>query len=79
MPTTKISSKSQIVIPAEVRRKLGLRSGDVLHVEVEGERVVLTKQNRDSALQRLERFRGEHWKGAADALQRDRDAWKSRA
>jgi AbrB family looped-hinge helix DNA binding protein len=38
---TKISSKGQVVLPAPIRRKLGLRPGDPLDAMVEGGRIVL--------------------------------------
>jgi AbrB family looped-hinge helix DNA binding protein len=39
---TKVSTKGQIVLPAPVRRKLGLRPGDSLDVSAEEGRIVLT-------------------------------------
>ena len=33
----KISTKHQIAVPSEARRKLGLKAGDRLDVEVEGD------------------------------------------
>ena len=39
---TRVSSKGRVVLPERVRRRLGIRAGDALHVEVEGERIVLT-------------------------------------
>lgn len=74
MHSARISSKSQIVIPAEVRRKLGLHPGDVLDVEVEDDRIVLRK-TPESWLERLAAFRGEHWEGVAEEIQRERDEW----
>ncbi len=41
MTTTKVSSKGQIVIPAEIRRRLGIRKGQRLIVETRGDAVVL--------------------------------------
>ena len=41
--TTKISSKGQVVLPGPIRRKLGLRAGDVLEAAVEGDRIVLSR------------------------------------
>ncbi|ABL78875.1 AbrB/MazE/SpoVT family DNA-binding domain-containing protein [Thermofilum pendens] len=38
---TVVSRKGQVVIPKEVREKLGLVPGTVLRVRVEGKRVVL--------------------------------------
>ena len=39
---TKVSTKGQIVIPGPVRRRLGIRAGDPLEVDVEAGRIVLT-------------------------------------
>ena len=39
---TKVSTKGQIVLPVQIRRKLGLRTGDPLNAQVEGGRIVLT-------------------------------------
>ncbi len=41
MPTTTVSSRYQITLPAEVRKALGIKPGDRLEVEVEGGRIVL--------------------------------------
>jgi AbrB family looped-hinge helix DNA binding protein len=39
---TRVSTKGQIVLPLPIRRKLGLRTGDVLDAKVEGGRIVLS-------------------------------------
>ena len=39
---TKVSTKGQVVLPAPVRRKLGLRPGDPLDITAEEGRIVLT-------------------------------------
>jgi AbrB family looped-hinge helix DNA binding protein len=39
---TRVSTKGQIVLPAPIRRRLGIRSGDPLNVAVEEDRIVLT-------------------------------------
>ncbi|MCL6559893.1 MAG: AbrB/MazE/SpoVT family DNA-binding domain-containing protein [Firmicutes bacterium] len=40
--TTVVSSRGQVVIPAEARKKLNITEGDVLSVKIEeGERIVL--------------------------------------
>jgi len=43
MLTSKISSKSQITLPAEVRAKLGLAPGDRIVYEIEGNEVRVSK------------------------------------
>ena len=47
MYVIKISSRGQIVIPAEARNSLNLKEGDTLSVYIEDEKIVLkTKQAR---------------------------------
>ena len=44
---TKVSTKGQVVLPGPLRRRLDIRSGDPLEVEVENGRIVLTpRRNR---------------------------------
>jgi len=45
---TKVSTKGQVVLPIQVRRKLGLRTGDPLDTKVEGGRIVLTPRRTRS-------------------------------
>jgi AbrB family looped-hinge helix DNA binding protein len=45
---TRISTKGQVVLPSQIRRRLGLRAGDPLDAKVEGERIVLTPQKKRS-------------------------------
>lgn len=77
--TIKLSSKSQIVIPAEARRQLGLRPGDRLSIEVERDAIVLRKAP-ESALDGLEEFIGDAvWSGYAEELLRERTEGDQRA
>jgi len=41
MPVVKTSAKGQVVIPAEIRRALGIKPGTKFHVRAEGKEVVL--------------------------------------
>lgn len=43
MRTVKVTRNYQITIPKDIRKKLGIEVGDVLRVEVEGDRVLLKK------------------------------------
>jgi len=43
MAVVKVTRNFQITIPADVRRALGIREGDRLLVEVEGDRIVIRK------------------------------------
>ncbi len=39
---TKVSTKGKIVLPAAIRRRLGIRVGDRLDAEIEAGRIILT-------------------------------------
>jgi AbrB family looped-hinge helix DNA binding protein len=39
---TRVSTKGQIVLPAPLRRRLGIRAGDSLDISVERDRIVLS-------------------------------------
>jgi AbrB family looped-hinge helix DNA binding protein len=43
---TRVSTKGQIVLPAPIRRRLGIRAGDPLDIAVEQDRIVLTAPKR---------------------------------
>jgi len=74
MSIATLSSKSQLVIPAKIRRKLGIEPGDRLSVEAEGDQVVIRK-TKESDVQSLAAFRSDIWRDQADELQRSRDEW----
>jgi len=52
---TKMSTKGQIVIPKQLREKLGLQPGDPLAMAVDGDRLVLRKITLDDLLQESQR------------------------
>ncbi|HKO20377.1 MAG TPA: AbrB/MazE/SpoVT family DNA-binding domain-containing protein [Acidobacteriaceae bacterium] len=43
---TRVSTKGQVVLPGQLRRRLGIHAGDPLEIGVEGERIVLTLRAR---------------------------------
>jgi len=43
---TRVSTKGQVVLPSQIRRKLGLCPGDPLDAEVKGGSVVLTPRKK---------------------------------
>ncbi len=43
---TRVSSKGQIVLPAPLRHRLGIRAGDPLDIVVEKDRIVLTQPSK---------------------------------
>jgi AbrB family looped-hinge helix DNA binding protein len=50
---TRVSTKGQIVLPAPLRRKLGIRTGDPLDASVESGRIVLTPQKKRTLQPRI--------------------------
>lgn len=74
MPLAKLSSKSQIVLPAKIRRKLNIHPGDTLEILEQGEAILLRKAPV-SFLQELESCTSELWQGYERKLQEARDEW----
>ena len=75
MSTATLSSKSQIVVPADVRASLGLAPGDQLSIVVEGDHAVLRKQ-QGSALDALTALIDPaRFSGAMAEIERARDEW----
>ncbi len=65
MITSKLTSKAQTTIPLPVRNALRLGEGDEVAYQIEGDRVVLTKVDRQPAEDPFATF-GE-WSSEADA------------
>ena len=79
MTSVKVSRKNQIAVPAAVRRRLGIRAGDRLAVQVQGSRVILIPEPR-SVVDELAAIAPEIW-GAIDAgtyIRELRDEWSPR-
>lgn len=73
----KVSSKNQIAVPAAVRKRLGIRSGDELLVEVRDGYAILMRAPEDYS----ERLRGLHreiWEDVdpQEYVRQERAAWK---
>ena len=49
MITSRLTSKAQTTIPQPVRTALGLRAGDEVIYEIEGDRVLLTRARKRPA------------------------------
>ena len=62
MPSVKVSSKYQVSIPSEARRRLGIEAGDRLSVEVAGESLVL-RIRPEKPSDRLRGLGREGWRG----------------
>ncbi len=78
--TVKLSRKSQIVIPKEARRRLGLSPGDELVVEVEKDRVVMRPKPKNFTKYALGLHK-EVWKGVEPEryLEEERESWEEKA
>lgn len=74
----KLTEKFQITIPADVRRQLGLKAGDLVYLTVEEGRVVL-RGTRGSWTESSRGLGADIWKeagGGAAAIQAERDSWE---
>jgi len=43
---TRVSTKGQVVLPASLRNRLGIRAGDPLDISIEQDRIVLTQPTK---------------------------------
>lgn len=73
----KVSSKNQIAVPSEVRRKLGIKSGDRLLVDIRGDHVVLMPEPKDYS-ERLYGLHREIWEGVEpqEFVRQERAEWQ---
>ncbi len=66
MIKSRITSKAQTTIPQPVRVALGLREGDDVAYQIEGDRVVLTKFSSQAVDDPFATF--SEWSSAADQV-----------
>ena len=78
MLSVKISTKHQIAVPSEARRRLGLKAGDQLDVEIEGD--VIHLRRHVPAGTRLIGIGRHLYDGtdAAEQIRALRDEWDAR-
>jgi AbrB family looped-hinge helix DNA binding protein len=74
----KVSSKYQIVIPQEVRKKINLKSGDRLIIKANDEKITIYPQPKNYTKYSLGLGK-ETWQGvdAAEYVKKERETWKS--
>lgn len=72
----KVSSRFQIAMPAEARKRLGIERGDTFLVEVRDRSIVLLPEPKDYA-QALRGLHREVWDGVdvQEYIDHERDAW----
>jgi len=73
-----VSSKYQIVIPQEVRKKINLKSGDKLIIKANNDKIVIYPHPKNYAKYSLGLGK-EIWQGvdAAEYVKKERETWKS--
>ena len=78
--TVKVSSKYQIAVPQMARKKLNIKQGDRLLVDVQDGVIVLIPQPKRYT-EYLQGLHGEIWKGVdiQKYLNGERDAWTNSA
>ena len=59
MELAKVTSKGQVTIPIEIRRKLGLKNGDKVLFMEEAGRVYMMNSSMDALLEAQKSFEGE--------------------
>lgn len=47
MPLTKVTRNYQITIPAEIRKALGIKEGEVLEVKLEDGRIIIERPKKE--------------------------------
>ncbi|HLQ33185.1 MAG TPA: AbrB/MazE/SpoVT family DNA-binding domain-containing protein [Chloroflexota bacterium] len=66
MSTVKVSAKNQIAVPAAVRKRLGIKPGDRLRIEIKGKKAILEREEpvaRRDVLTELLELAPEIWQG----------------
>ena len=78
--TVKVSSKYQIAVPQIARKKLNIKQGDLLLVDVQDGVIILIPQPKRYT-EYLQGLHGEIWKGVdvQKYLNGEHDAWTSSA
>lgn len=76
--SAKLTSKYQITIPSEIRRRLDLAAGDVVYLTIEKGRVVL-RAARGGWTQSTRGLGAELWRaegGGEAAIKKERGSWE---
>ena len=74
MPLAKLSSKSQIVLPAKIRKRLNIRPGDMLEITAKEGYVTIHKAPVSFATE-LDSCAAGYWQEYSEELRKERDQW----
>jgi len=76
--TVKVSSKFQILIPLEVRKKINLKSGDKLIIKANNDKIIIYPYPKNYTKYSLGLGK-EIWKDidATEYIKKERETWKS--
>ena len=74
MPLARLSSKSQIVLPAKIRREAGIAPGDLLEITKENNSIVIRKAPT-SFVDALQQCSSHIWQNYATELEKMRSEW----
>jgi AbrB family looped-hinge helix DNA binding protein len=78
METAKLSQKYQIVVPREVRKKMGLQAGSRLHLYPVDEKSALLLKHPENYVEALKGLGGDIWRklgGANRYIKQERVSW----
>ncbi|BCB95223.1 AbrB family transcriptional regulator [Dissulfurispira thermophila] len=77
LTTIRLTKKSQIVIPKNIREKVGISEGDELIVDADKDKIILTVKPR-SYSKKLRGLHKEIWKGVDPKkyVKGERDSWR---
>jgi AbrB family looped-hinge helix DNA binding protein len=74
MALAKLSSKSQVVLPAAIRKALNIHPGDHLEITSKDDAILIRKAS-PSATEALDACSSDIWEGYEDELKQARDQW----
>ena len=74
MPVVRLSSKSQLVLPAAIRKRLAIKPGDLLQI-IEKDDAIVIRRAPPSYVDALEGCASEIWRGYETELEKSRDQW----
>lgn len=73
-PSVKVSNRYQIAVPQQARKRLKIKSGDRLLVDVQDGMIILLPEPQ-SYTQSLAGLHREIWEKAGNYILKERDAW----